>query len=79
MILTKRAVEFRAVTHVTQFIASSSAAAIQYPLSLSFSWVRSLNQNLIPIVYSPIQITISDDHFSFVPFRYFSFLISFEK
>ena len=81
--LTKRAAEFKAVTHMTHLIASSSAAAIQYPLSLSFSCVRSLNQNLNTyrlLAYSNhnISTAISDDHFSFVPFRCFSFLICFE-
>ena len=83
MILAKRAAEFKAVTHVTHLIASSSAVALQYPLSVSFSCVRSLKQNLNTyclLAYSNhnISTATSADHFSFVRFRCFSFLICFE-
>ena len=65
-------------------IASSSVVAIHYPLPLSISCVRSLNQILNTyrlLAYSNhnISTAISDDHFSFVRFRCFSFHICFEK
>ena len=44
MIVTKRAAEFKEVIHVTHLIASSSAVALQSPLSLSFGCVRSQSE-----------------------------------
>ena len=61
---------------VTHLIASASAIAIQHPLSLSFSCLRSLNQSLnthrlFATSSHNLSFAFSDQRFYFVQFRMF--------
>ena len=81
MILTKRAAEFKAVTHVIHRFFQRSRHSIS---TLFVIQLPSLNQNLNtyrPLAYSNhiISTVISDDHFSFVRVLCFRSHICFEK